>query len=47
PEKISYAETVWSPMNIMVMLMVIVILPFAMFWLGKRTTAAQFTLTTA
>jgi short-chain fatty acids transporter len=47
PEKISYAETVWSPMNIVVMLMVIVILPLAMFWLGKRTASATFTLTTS
>src|SRR5690606_18651886 len=47
PEKISYAETVWSPMNIVVMLMVIVILPLAMFWLGKRTASATFTWTTS
>ncbi len=45
PEKISYAETVWSPMNIVVMLMVIVILPLAMFWLGKKSKSVAFTLT--
>src|SRR5690606_7335080 len=46
PEKISYAETVWSPMNIVVMLKVIVILPLDMLWLRKRTTSYSYTLTT-
>ena len=39
PESISYAETVGSTMNIFVMLAVIIILPIAMYWMGKRSTS--------
>lgn len=45
PDKISYTETVWSTMNITVMLLVIVMLPLAMFWLGKKAKSVPFTLT--
>ena len=38
PESISYAETVFSSMNICVTLMLLIILPLAMYWMGKRTT---------
>ena len=37
PESISYSETVGSTMNIVVMLAVVLILPLAMYWMGKRT----------
>jgi short-chain fatty acids transporter len=38
PESISYAETVGSNMNIFVMIMLLILLPIAMYLLGKRTT---------
>ena len=39
PEKISYWETVGSNMNLFVTALLLIILPLAMYWLGKRTTA--------
>ncbi|PCJ24423.1 MAG: short-chain fatty acid transporter [Flavobacteriales bacterium] len=37
PETISYSETVFSDMNIFVTALLLVILPLAMYWMGKRT----------
>lgn len=39
PESISYTETVGSTMNIVVMLAVVIILPLAMYWMGKKTNS--------
>jgi len=39
PEKISYWETVGSNMNLFVMALLIIILPLAMYWIGKRATS--------
>jgi len=40
PERISYTETMWSNMNLMVMSLVLIILPLAMFLMGKGLTAS-------
>jgi len=45
PEKISYWETVGSPMNITVMILLIVTLPLVMYWVGKKSTSVNFQLT--
>ncbi len=37
PEIISYSETVFSSMNIFVTVLLIIILPLAMYWMGKRS----------
>lgn len=37
PNQISYWETVGSTMNIFVMILLIVILPLSMYWLGKKS----------
>lgn len=37
PFQITFAETVFSPMNIASSLALIIILPLGMYWLGKRT----------
>ena len=44
PEKISYSETVWSTMNLVVMLSVMVCLPLAMYWLGKKVKSTKINL---
>jgi short-chain fatty acids transporter len=39
PETVSYWETVGSNMNLFVMTLLIIILPLAMYWIGKRTSS--------
>jgi short-chain fatty acids transporter len=39
PQKISYWETVGSNMNLLVIALLLIILPLAMYWLGKRTSS--------
>jgi short-chain fatty acids transporter len=38
PEQISYWDTVGSSMNIFVIVMLVVILPLSMYWLGKKSS---------
>ena len=45
PEKISYWETVGSTMNLFVILLLITLLPFAMYWIGKRNKASEINVT--
>ncbi len=40
PEKISYWDTVGSNMNLVVTALLLIILPLAMYWMGKRATSA-------
>lgn len=40
PNQISYSETVGSSMNIFVMLLLVIVLPLAMYWLGKKSNSA-------
>ena len=40
PDFISYADTVFSGMNIFVTILLLIILPLAMYWVGKRTSGA-------
>jgi len=44
PERISYLETVWSNMNLSVMLTVIILLPLMMFGLGKKVVSKKIML---
>ena len=44
PEKISYYETVGSNMNIFVIILLLIILPIAMYWMGKITRPTQIKL---
>jgi short-chain fatty acids transporter len=44
PEKISYWETVGSNMNIFVTVLLLITLPIAMYWMGKRTNPTAITL---
>ena len=44
PEKISYSETVGSPMNLFVMVLLLTVLPFAMYWMGKRVKSSPIHL---
>jgi short-chain fatty acids transporter len=44
PTKISYWETVGSPMNLTVIVLLIIILPLSMFWIGKRVNSEDFYL---
>lgn len=37
PSSISIEETIFSPMNLTVMMLLVIILPAFMYWLGKRT----------
>jgi len=39
PEKISYWNTVGSNMNLFVIALLVIVLPLAMYWMGKRTTS--------
>ncbi len=39
PEQIGYAETFGSSLNIFVMILIVVILPLSMYWLGNKSTA--------
>jgi short-chain fatty acids transporter len=41
PEKISYWETVGSNMNIVITILLLLMLPLAMYWMGKRATASE------
>ncbi len=45
PEKISYWETVGSNMNLFVMALLIIVLPAAMYWMGKRSKASEINIT--
>lgn len=38
PKSIPFSETVFSPMNLFVMFLLVLIVPLFMFWLGKRST---------
>ncbi|MCB0400507.1 MAG: short-chain fatty acid transporter [Flavobacteriales bacterium] len=44
PEQITYASTVGSNMNLAVMLLLLVILPLSMYWLGKKSTGTKLNL---
>lgn len=44
PEKIAYSETVWSSMNLTVMLLILILLPLTMYWLGKKSSLNDFEL---
>ncbi|MBL4668819.1 MAG: short-chain fatty acid transporter [Flavobacteriales bacterium] len=39
PEKISYWNTVGSNMNLFVIALLVIVLPLAMYWMGKRTNS--------
>jgi len=45
PESISYSETVVSNMNIFVTILLLIILPIAMYWIGKRTSTDSINIT--
>ncbi|MCB9335233.1 MAG: short-chain fatty acid transporter [Flavobacteriales bacterium] len=44
PEKISYWETVGSSMNISVMLLLVILLPLSMYWIGKKSKSIDFSI---
>jgi len=45
PENISYWETVGSNMNLFVIALLLVILPLAMYWMGKRSPSTLIDIT--
>jgi short-chain fatty acids transporter len=45
PHQISYWETVGSSMNIFIMVLLVLILPITMYWLGKRSKAETINIT--
>ncbi|MDF1671897.1 MAG: TIGR00366 family protein [Vicingaceae bacterium] len=45
PEQISYWETVGSSMNIFVMILLVLLLPISMYWLGKRSEEKTINIT--
>ncbi len=45
PEKISYWDTVGSNMNLFVIALLIIILPLAMYWMGKKTKSTLINIT--
>jgi len=44
PESISYSETVWSSMNLSVIILLLVIIPLGMYWLGNKSTPTNIIL---
>jgi len=44
PDSLDYGQTVFSSMNITASIALLVIVPFAMYWLGKRSASTLFTL---
>ena len=44
PDKISYWQTVGCNMNIIVTILLLIILPLAMYWLGKRSRSTDLNL---
>ena len=44
PDKIPYGETVGSSMNLVVMMLLVLVLPLTMYWLGKKSTPQKFQL---
>ena len=44
PESIAYGETFGSTMNVVIMIVLIIFLPFAMFWLGKKLKPTEIQL---
>lgn len=44
PEVITYTETVFSGMNMTTSLLLVLILPFAMYWIGKRAKSEELQL---
>ena len=44
PEQITYAETVGSSMNIVVMILLVTILPLSMYWIGKKSSTTTIYL---
>ena len=46
PESISYSETVGANMNIFVMVLLVTLLPLAMYWIGKHVKATSIELST-
>ncbi|MGB0882520.1 MAG: short-chain fatty acid transporter [Vicingaceae bacterium] len=47
PEKISYWETVGSNMNLFVIALLVIVLPAAMYWMGKRSKAKEINIVNA
>ncbi len=47
PERIGFSETVFSTMNICVSIVVLIVLPCFMYYLGKNTKPKNFTLKTS
>jgi len=45
PEQITYWETVGSSMNIFVMILLVLVLPLAMYWLGKKSKSETISIT--
>ena len=44
PTQISYWETVGSSMNIFVMILLVIVLPFSMYWIGKKSNSETISI---